>query len=252
MAHREPNVARRSLIAAVLSASLLAAASAPASADFVNGDESPVNGSGTIDGSGNVNVELTGATQGGSSGSSGGSSGTWVGYDIGLCGANGEVWLDVAVSTRLPRSTELPAGRRHAHVHARPPRRHHRRHGAVEPVPRPAAAHRSAVGRIHPRASPTSRPATSPPARPARGLVGFENWFWYEGEMAVPVTATLDGWTGTATAPRRRLALGLRRRRVGPIDGPRHTRRSRRHAHLHRQGRARRSSSPSPGRPTSS
>jgi hypothetical protein len=34
----------------------------------------------------------------------------------------------------------------------------------------------------------------------ADGLVGLPNWFWYEGATTVPVQATLNGWTATATA----------------------------------------------------
>lgn len=44
-------------------------------------------------------------------------------------------------------------------------------------------------------------PVASVPTSPeVTGLAGLENWFWYEGPIELPVTVTLDGWTGTATA----------------------------------------------------
>jgi hypothetical protein len=38
---------------------------------------------------------------------------------------------------------------------------------------------------------------TSPPGP---GLVGIENWFWYEGPTERAIDVTLDGWRATTTA----------------------------------------------------
>jgi hypothetical protein len=44
-----------------------------------------------------------------------------------------------------------------------------------------------------PRATVTTSPYV-------QGLVGLENWFWYDGPDQVQVTVGLGGWTATATA----------------------------------------------------
>jgi hypothetical protein len=151
---------------------------------------------------GTVTVQLASGAPGGRGGgraAASGTSGTWVGSDIGSCGPNGEVWLNVAVSTSSPGPpTFTPTGVIRFLVLILPD-------GTVatttlwneclgQPLPEPPP---SADAILEQAELPLAQVRTSPPGQ---GLVGFENWFWYEGPTALPVSAGLGGWSGTATA----------------------------------------------------
>lgn len=168
----------------------------------VDTDNSAVTGTGSATPDGHVQVELTGNGSGGGrgSGSRSGSSGAWVGYDVGVCGPDGEVWLNVSVSSGgLPGEAPFePVGVVRHLVLLRPDGSTagvflwNQCDGGPPPTAPPSAAEVLAAADL-----PLATVMTSPRNQ---GLVGFPNWFWYEGPAEVPVTASLGGWTGTATA----------------------------------------------------
>lgn len=189
---------RRSLLFSLVA---LFATSEPASAG-VDGDRSPVTGTGSADSDGTVQVELAGGRPGGRGDGgrrSSGTSGTWVGYDVGVCGAGGEVWLDVAVGDTAAGDPGFePAGVVRHYTLILPDGTFggtvltNSCNGDPDPLPPPSAEAILAQASL-PAAQVRTTPAN-------RGLVGFPNWFWYDGPTEVPVSASLNGWTGTATA----------------------------------------------------
>lgn len=198
MAHRESNFTRRALTAGLLTCVLVVALAPMAGADLQSG-------SGNLSADGNVSVELAsdgggaGGGGGGGRGRSRGSAGTWVGYDVGVCGAGGEQWFDIAVNDLGPPDPPAfePAGVIRNLTLIRPDGSIAGTYLWSSCAGPPPAAPPSADDALAAADLPVAGVPTSPEVT---GLVGIENWFWYEGPTEVPVTVTLDGWTGTATA----------------------------------------------------
>lgn len=182
-----------------VAACIAAGMAAPAGAG-VDTDDDAVTGSGHL-GDGRIEVSLEAGGGGGGSGGGGssGSAGQWVGYDVGLCGANGETWFDLAVGdsgTASPPAFE-PAGVLRHLVLILPDGT---MAGSVvwnSCTTPPPAAPPSAQAVLAAADLPLAQVRTSPAVT---GLVGIENWFWYEGPTQVQVAVNLAGWNATGVA----------------------------------------------------
>lgn len=132
---------------------------------------------------------------------SGGALGTWSAVILGYCGANGEQWDGVSTIggvTSAPLDFPI-AGNLVLWVLVAPggtggSQQQYLQNECVDPPP---TAPPDVEALLAMADLPRPPVVTNPPAG---GLVGLENWFWYEGATAVPVAVTVDGWTATSTA----------------------------------------------------
>lgn len=200
MAAREPHRARRG-VAAFAVAWVALAGVAAADITTVPDGHGTVTGTGSATSDGRVEVELTGQRRrsGGSGGAVRRTVGQWVSYPAGYCTNDGRQWLGFALGPVNPGDVPFrPDGEILAMTLVLPDGNVTRTQlwNECERRPRPTAPP-SAESALAAANLPTTSVPTSPEVT---GLVGMENWFWYEGPTTLTVNVELDGWTGTAVA----------------------------------------------------